>query len=138
MPHFHPWRWLRARPNIDLTWSREIAEMGTTDGLARIVLHPDQLQVERRCTLAHELAHIELGHTRGCHPWDETQARQYAARWLITMDRLLDVLSWTNDLDEAADELWVDEETLRDRLDGLSEIERAMIVRRYMEVERGV
>ena len=122
---FHPWRRLRHQPDIDLTWSPHLPEMGHTDGQTRIVMHPSQSQVERRCTLAHELAHIELGHTHGHDPRDEEQAARMAARWLVEFEALISALAWTENLAEAADELWVDTPTLLARLRGLSEIERA-------------
>lgn len=134
---FHPWRRLRHRPHINLAWSRNLTVMGQTNGSDWIEMHPDQLQVERRCTLAHELAHIELEHTSGCTGVEEAQARQLAARWLIQMKHLLDALQWTEHMGELAEELWVDEPTLYDRLDGLTQSERGMIEALYAAVERG-
>ncbi|MBN8883341.1 MAG: ImmA/IrrE family metallo-endopeptidase [Salana multivorans] len=131
---FHPWRWLRSRPEIDLAWSPSIVQMGHTDGLSQITLHSRLNQVERRCTLAHEAAHVHLGHTHGCGGRDEEQARRLAAYWLIEFDALLTVLAWTEHLAEAADELWVDESTLKARLRGLSEIERAALTRKAREM----
>lgn len=131
---FHPWRRLRARPEIDLVWSRDPVAIGLTDGRHRVTIHPDQLQAERRCTLTHELAHIHLGHTNGCANRGEEAAKRLAARWLIDFSALLDALAWTDDLAEAADELWVDEPTLRARLRGLSELERAALTRKAREM----
>lgn len=111
--------------------------LGETNGADVIVMNPDQLQVERRCTLAHELAHIELGHIGGCSGREETDAARMAARWLIDMGDLLSALQWTENFQEAADCLWVDEPTLMARLDGLTAAERAQIVRLHQEVEGG-
>lgn len=111
-----------------------MGEMGHTDGRSQITLHKRLTQVERRCTLTHELAHIDLGHTHGCDVRAEEAASRLAARWLIEFDALLDVLAWTGDLDEAADELWVDRPTLLARLRGLSEVERAALAKKAREM----
>jgi len=134
---YHPWRRLRDQPHIDLVWRRMPTRRGMTVGADLIVLHPEQFQYERRCSLAHEMAHIDLGHIEACGGRGECRARRLAARWLIDMDRLLDALRWAEDLREVADELWVDEPTLMARLDGLTDDERAQIVRLYEETEGG-
>lgn len=134
---FHPWRRLRAQSDIGLTWERMPGRLGQTDGAHAIALHPDQSQVQRRCTLAHELAHVELGHVDGASDTEERAARLLAARWLIDMDALLDALRWADDLPTVADELWVDEDTLMARLDGLSCSERDKLVALWNETERG-
>lgn len=134
---WHPWRALRRLVNVDLILTRRlpIGVRGVTDG-QRIWLDDQQLQSERRSTLAHELAHIELGHTGECTPVEEAQARALAARWLIRMELLLDALAWTENLEELADELWVDLDTLMARLDGLTVEERQMIQELYDRVGR--
>lgn len=133
---FHPWRRLRAQSHIDVSWPVMPGRLGSTNGIDVIRMHPHQSQVQRRCTLAHEMAHIELGHTSGCHPATERQAAQHAARWLIDMDDLLDALRWADDLREVADCLWVVEETLMARLDSLTPDERARIVALHEELDR--
>lgn len=75
---------------INVTWPVMPDRLGSTNGTTVIRMHPHQSQVQRRCTLAHELAHIELGHINGCSPAEDRVAEQYAARWLIEMDDLLD------------------------------------------------
>lgn len=127
---FHPWRQLRALTHVEvffqhLTGNRRAA----TDGIEVIVMRPGLAQVQRRCALAHELAHIDLGHTGGCTPQEERQASELAARWLIDLNDLIDALRWSTHLAEVADELWVDEPTLRARLDGLTDQEREQIRR---------
>ncbi len=134
---FHPWRRLRSMTAVDVQWHRTPGVLGATDGATVIVLHPDQSQAQRRCTLAHELAHIELGHVHGASASEESAARLLAARRLIEMPALLDALSWAEDLREVADELWVDEDTLMARLDGLTCNERYQVTALYDEVERG-
>lgn len=136
MSRFHPWRALRALTHIDLSWAPMADRLGETDGKSIIRLHPHQSQVQRRCTLAHELAHIELEHVDGASLLEEHAARMLAARWLIPLPRLLDALAWTEELEELADECWVDLPTLMDRLDGLTEEERAEIKALAERVER--
>jgi hypothetical protein len=121
---FHPWRRLRSLPHIDLSWRRMPGRLGETDGVASIVMHPDQSQVQRRCTIAHELAHVELGHTDGCNDVEEQAARGLAARWLIEIEDLAEAALWARSRSELADELWVDTDTLDARLDHLGAGER--------------
>lgn len=85
------------------------------------------LQVERRCTLTHELVHLDMGHD-GCQ--DETteaRVRRATARRLLTASQLVPVAQWTQSIEEAADELWVTPEVLRDFMDSLTPVERLMI-----------
>lgn len=126
--HYHPWRELRSREHVELTWeSLPPGIRGITDGTSAIVLEHRQLQVERRCTLAHELAHIDLGHTTETTVQEETTARRYAAQKLIEWDALVDVFKWAHNAHEAADELWVTPEVLEDRLRFLHPNERALL-----------
>ncbi|WP_230747585.1 ImmA/IrrE family metallo-endopeptidase [Brevibacterium sp. CCUG 69071] len=90
-------------------------------------MEPDLLQVERRCTLAHELAHIDLGHTEKTTVAEENAARRYAAQKLIDWDALVDAFRWAHNAHEAADELWVTPEVLEDRLRFLHPNERALL-----------
>lgn len=133
---FHPWRRLRKLAHIDLAWRTLPGKLGITNGNDLVVLDPRQSQTQRRCTIAHELAHIELGHTGECTPVEEAQARALAARWLIRMEHLLEALAWTENLEELADELWVDLDTLMARLDGLTVEERRMIQDLHDRTER--
>ena len=85
------------------------------------------LQVQRRCTLMHELVHLDMGHD-GCQ--DETveaRVRRATARRLLTASQLVPVAQWTQSIEEAADELWVTPEVLRDFMASLSPVERLMI-----------
>lgn len=117
---WHPWRRLRALAHVDLHWADLPAGVrGVTAG-NRIWLDLSQLQAERRCTLAHELEHLERGHDGCVSGAEERRVREAAARRLITLERLLDVAAWTRCPAEAAEELWVDEDTLNARLEGLT------------------
>lgn len=128
MKSHHPWRDLRSRPHITLSW-RDLPPgfRGATDGTSAIWMEVDLLQVERRCTLAHELAHIDLGHTTKPTVAEEEAARRLAAQKLITWDALVDVFRWAHNAFEAADELWVTPEVLEDRLRFLHPHERGLL-----------
>ncbi len=83
-------------------------------------------QAQRRATLTHEIAHIERGDVpEYLHVREERIVSEIAARRLIPLDRLVDALRWARDLTELADELWVDEPTVRCRLDTLDPVEVA-------------
>ncbi len=124
---WHPWRELRRLDHVRLWWPElPTGVRGLTDG-ERIWLDRRQLQAERRSTLAHELEHIARGHDGCVGPKEERQVRQAAARRLIPLDRLADVVAWTEHPAEAAEELWVDLDTLMARLEGLTGQERAVI-----------
>lgn len=123
---YHPWRALRALANVHLTWTHlQPGVLALTDGRDRIWMDPRQRQAKRRSTLAHELAHLELGHVDGCTAREDAAADQLAARRLITLEALADAVAWARSIEEAADELWVDAATLRTRLDHLHPSERA-------------
>ena len=125
---FDPWQELNARPEVTLEWRSLPAEFyALTDGLSRIWMDPHQSQTERRCTIAHELAHIDLGHLNGCTSGEESAASQLAARRLIPLGRLADALLWSQDHGAISDALWVDISTLRARLDHLRPSEQHYI-----------
>lgn len=132
MTAWHPWRTLRSRPEVlvDITPDLPPGRLGDTDGCNRIRLAPDLLQTERRCTLTHELIHLERGDV-DCTVADEQRVRRETARRLITLPRLADALLWAgHNLEEAADELWVDQDTLAARLEHLHPSERGYLLRR--------
>lgn len=124
---WHPWRTLRSRPNITLRWERmrQWCELTRT-----ITLHPDQNQRERRSTLAHELRHAEAAHRGHCAPAVERRVCERAARDLIGIEALADALVWSQDEWEVAEELWVDVETARARIESLTPPEKDYIERR--------
>lgn len=137
MPKPHPWRELRRLTHIVLQHVDLPGTMwGATNGHT-IFLDRRLLQVERRCTLAHELEHIRRGHS-GCQTSAvERAVEAAAARWLLPNPRdVADALVWAQmDLHLAADHLWVDVETLTARLDPmhLHPAERAIIAAHVAE-----
>lgn len=129
---FHPWHYLRdAHPEVTVWHTTELPTsiLGVTDG-KNIWLQERMTQAERRCTLMHELTHIEYGHTSCQPPAVEQRVHQEVARKLIPLASLADVLTWASSELEAAEELWVDVATLRARLDGLTVSEQALLAAR--------
>ncbi|WP_083856979.1 ImmA/IrrE family metallo-endopeptidase [Schaalia turicensis] len=112
---------MREASEIELIWAENLPDgvLGATNG-KQIWLSSKQFQTERRCTLTHELVHIELGHD-GCQPVAvEKQVCVEAARRLITIDQLRTWLPWALSMEELAECLWVDEDTLKARLENLT------------------
>lgn len=126
---YHPWRAFRRLHE----WTLHLAKLPTGTWAEThwpsltVTIDSRLLQAERRSAIAHELVHIE----RGPVPTDpvlaareEAAVEQETARRLIPLDRLVDALAWAHNIEEAADELWVDVETLRVRLDHLHPSEK--------------
>lgn len=127
---YHPWRVLRGLSS----WSLVIAPLppgllGVCDfGRRMIVLAPGQSQAQRRSTLAHELEHARRGEpVPRWRAQDEARVRVAAARRLISIEALVDAARWARSLPELAEELWVDEDTVRDRLAHLGDRERLAV-----------
>lgn len=126
----HPWRSLGNLTSVRVYWQEMPGLLGVTDG-RDIWLNPRQLQVERRCTLAHELEHLRRGHD-GCQtPAEEQRVRRAAARRLLPdFGLVLKALDWSAGCPiEAADELWVDRDTFHARIEGVSPREREALDR---------
>lgn len=77
-----------------------------------IVLRSGMKAVWQRSTLAHELGHVEYGHTVDS-PKNEVQADRYAAENMIDHNRLLELMEWTPDSALLAAELEVTGRLLR-------------------------
>lgn len=98
-----------------------------TNGEDIIWMSTRLLQVQRRCSLQHELTHLDFGHD-GCQSEkDEQRVRKLTAQALIRRDDLIAALQWAMSLEEAADELWVTPEVLRDRIHFMHPSERLLI-----------
>lgn len=122
----------------DLVWERLPVEIvGLIDHHhRRITLDPRQTQAERRSTIAHELVHAERGPAPRCPWWEAREERitdAVAARRLIGLHQLGEALAWSSDLDEVADELWVDVPTVEARLAHLRPGELRYLTRRLEE-----
>lgn len=125
----HTWRELRERGDgVVLHFTRFTdGRIAATDGTSAIWLDTGLLQVERRCAVAHEQAHMDLSHGPDPTDSDENAACRYTAQKMIDWDALVDAFRWAHNADEAADELWVTLDVLEDRLRFLSPIERALL-----------
>ena len=132
---YHPWRHFRTVVSWDLVWANLPAAIAAeTDFKSRTVtLDRGLLQAERRCTIAHELTHIERGPTLD-HPWwearEEAVVDRIAAGRLVTIDDLGEALAWADHHAEVAEELWVDVPTVQARLAGLTRDERHYLASR--------
>lgn len=121
---------------VEAPWVLEEAVLpagrfGLVDWARRVVTVDCRLSAaQRRCTLAHELVHVERGPVPA-DPWlaarEEAAVEAEAARRLIGIDALADALAWSSQPAEIADELWVDVQTLMVRVGGLSVAERRAV-----------
>lgn len=104
-----------------------------------IVISPGPNAAVRRSSLAHAVCHLDLEHgdpTGGRFDRrQENAADQLAARRLIPLDRLLDVVRWTTAPLEACEELQVDLDTLQCRVDHLHPSERGAVRAAFAERE---
>lgn len=124
----NPWADLTARPQLDLCWGGlPPGQLGATDG-HRIWIATGLTVRERRCTLAHELVHIDLGLVSDVTWASEQRVRDVTARRLLPdIDAVASALAGGVDISTASDELWVTEDVLTDRLTTLADAERAML-----------
>lgn len=100
----------------------------------RVILIEASARAEvQRSSLAHAVAHIDLGHTTTISGHfenrEESQADRLAARRLIALDDFADALSWSQDRGEVARHLGVDLPMLRIRELDLSVAERRRLRR---------
>lgn len=102
---------------------------------ATILLAHDLTEVERRCTLVHEMVHYLHGDNPEAPEWfrerQERDCRRRAADILIPLTLLTEALAWCADEHEGeiAAYLNVDVDTLRDRFRFLSHEEKVFLVK---------
>lgn len=141
MSRWHPWRVLGRMSHVIVEWTDDLPAhvLGDTDGVSHIRMAKDQLQVERRCTITHEMVHVERGHSGCCDVKAEARVRREAARRLIPIHALGEAIAFygEHDVEALADELWVDDDTLLTRLAHLHPAERGYLRRRLERVELG-
>lgn len=128
---YSPWRDARGREHLDILFVNDLPAgvRGRTIG-HRIEINQRLLGAERRCTLAHELVHDERRiwpANRVLRAREEETVERIAARRLIAIDQLVDVLCWTRHTGEVAEELWVDVPMLTALVASLTDVERAWI-----------
>ncbi|MFC0673497.1 ImmA/IrrE family metallo-endopeptidase [Brachybacterium hainanense] len=123
---FHPWRELgRRMPHITVKFTDELTPplLGETDGHSEIKIRKRLLQIDRRCTILHEMIHIEHGHDGHVEGSAERAVEVETATLLLPLDFLVWGLRWTLDPEELAEELWVRRDVLDTRLESLTDIE---------------
>ena len=131
MSIYHPWRDARAREHLTIRFVDHLP-LGVRGRIRGDVVEVNRhmLGDERRCTIAHELVHDE----RRIYPTDsvlrareELAVERIAARRLVALDQLVDVLCWTRRTEEVAEELWVDVPMLVALVQSLTDAEREWI-----------
>jgi hypothetical protein len=137
-PHlngFDPWALLATRwPEVDVVVEPMAGRLLGQLRYPVIALRAGTSAAQRRCTLTHELVHLERG-VRDCGPWadrEEASVEAEAARRLITVHdlrRALRELGCRPTLAPLATALDVDSQTLRTRLAGLTADEARLIDR---------
>jgi hypothetical protein len=130
---YDPWQDLRENwPEIQLGIEALPGNLLGELSYPRIVLRAGTSAAQRRCTLAHEIVHLERG-VRDCGPWaarEELYVHDAAARRLLPVAALADaicVLGSSQDVPALAELLDVDGETLRLRLHRLGRTERRVV-----------
>lgn len=132
----NPWHRLRELAHVELLW-HDGGPMGLSDFVASTIsLRRGMTWAERRCTVLHEVIHHERGPFLDTHELhEEEQVRRQTAREMLPDIRAIgEALAWAHTNAEAADELGVDEDTLRTRLLRLHPAERHYLQRRLAEV----
>lgn len=128
----NPWRLLREAAQVELQWHRG-GPMGKTVHSEQVIsLRMGMTWEERRCTVQHELLHIERGpQPLGLRAKDEEWVRRETAFRMIPEIRPVgDAIAWALSEEEAAEELGVDVYVLRYRLKHMSPMERAWLRQR--------
>jgi hypothetical protein len=126
----HPWRRLRALSGWELRWHspEDDPDAGFTLFDDKVIsLRSDLTWEERRCTVLHECLHAEWGPTLVgvLAERQELRIRRETARLLLPSIREVgEALAWALSPAEAASELSVDVDVLRDRLRWLDPGER--------------
>lgn len=133
---WHPYRALPSEWRLRITRLPD-GLLGLTDHSARTVtLTAGMTQAQRRSTMAHEIGHVERGPVpEHIEHIEERAVDVLAARRLIPLEQLIDAARWARCTHELAEDLWVDEATLRVRLDHLHPSERMRLVDALRERE---
>lgn len=132
---YDPWRDAADRyPHVHIEWHALLPAHAAWAPAVDVILVDESIsKVERRCALAHELAHMDTGD----RPTDmcffsrrmETAADQLAARRLVDPRHLADVARWCHDPRELAEQLDVTLNVLVLRCSMLHPSERGLVDR---------
>jgi Zn-dependent peptidase ImmA (M78 family) len=105
-----------------------------------ILLEREHDSAQRRSSLAHALAHLDLGHAQAPGGWfeqrEEVEAEDLASRRLISLSGLAQALSWSRERDEVARELGVDISMLTLRQSRMGSEERRSLRRLLARSDR--
>ena len=126
------WRALRRLAHVTLEW-HDGGKMGSVrHSTQTISLRRGLSWAERRCTVQHELIHLERGPAPlGWVAQDEERVRRETAQRMIPDIRPVgDAIAWALSEEEAADELGVDVRVLRYRIKHMSPMERSWLAAR--------
>jgi len=131
----HPWRRLRALTDVTLLWHDD-GPMGETDFEAgTISIRRGLTWEERRCTVLHEVLHVERGPVPGgLADREELRVQKETARLMLPSVKAIgDAYAWAQGDDEgAAAELGVDVDVLRTRMRYMTHpTERGYLARRF-------
>lgn len=140
MRTYSPWKHLASMPAVLIDYVDLPSGHAWWSPAHQVILMARGLtSSQRRCALAHELAHIDLGHV-GVDDYPDADrqdgrlhadADRLAARRLIDIHRLADIATaYPDDPHRVAEELDVDYETLAARVRWLHPAERHYLRRR--------
>lgn len=118
MTTYHPWRDARARKHLDIRFVDHLPP-GTRGRLTG-----DQVEIQRH---THQDERRIYPEDPVLHAREELIVERIAARRLIALDRLVEVLCWTRHTEEVAEELWVDVPMLVAMVQSLTEEEQLYI-----------
>lgn len=127
-----PWRRLEQLDGWRVDWMWAPRAAGLTRWRDRVIELDIRLSERAvRCVLSHEVVHAERGpFPRRLLSREEEIVSRESARRLIDLHPLGEALAWSLHPHEAADELWVDTNTLDARIRGLSDAERVYLADR--------
>lgn len=124
----HPWRMLRELPEITLTWHESGPAGEFFHEAMTLSIRHGLTQAQRRSVVRHELEHYARGPVwEAWREREELACEVASARYLIDIRKLGEAMAWAHGIEEVADELWVDEDLVRVRLDHLHPAERAYL-----------
>lgn len=137
---YSPWKHVASMPDVLVDFDDDLPSgHAWWSPTHRVILMAKGLtSVQRRCALAHELAHVETGDCQVDGPDGERLERRHelaaertAALRLVPLDDLMDSLAWCLSLDEVAHELHIDRAILDTRLAMLDSEDQAVIRTRF-------
>lgn len=132
---YHPWRELRGRPEIDVQWAALPLDVSALVEGTSITIDSRLTQVQRRCSLLHELLHVERGVPHGVDEREESLVEQEVARRLVPLEQLVDALRWSRHPREVADHCWVTVDVILTRAEHLHPSERHYLRRALADDE---